>query len=350
MTTLKNLTLIILISLTFSCTKSDSDNPDDININKGGIYILNEGNYSTANSSLSYIYPNSEIENSLFYKANDAPLGDVAQSIEIYNNTVYMVINNSGIIYVVNNETLKFEGKFNGLVSPRDIEFINENKAYVSNLYGTEVTIIDPKNYTTIGNIDIGKSSDCMISYDKSIFVANWSAYNQTKLNNTVMVINSESDILTDSIVVGIEPNSMVIDKDGMLWVLCSGGFMNDELPSLWKIDPATFTINSTIYFENQLSSPDNLCINGAGDSLYFLNNGVYGMSIYNNEIPANTLVTSGDITFYSLGIDPITNEIYLADAIDYNQVGIIYKYNSVGKLITSFEAGIIPGDFAFNY
>ena len=347
----KNIVFLSLISLLISCTSKDNGEPDSTLIEEGGIFILNEGNYSVANSSLSYYYPDrSEIRKSLFYKVNNVPLGDVAQSLTIKNNSVYVVINNSGLIYGINRNTLEFEGKINGLVSPREMIFIDDNKAYVSDLYSSSITIVDPVIYEIIGGIEIGKSSDCMIKSQNRVFIANWSAYNQTKLNNTLMVIDSDIDILVDSIIVGIEPNSMVIDKDGLLWVLCSGGFMNDEMPTLWQINPVSLEIVKTIEFEDILQNPDNLCINGTKDTIYFLNNGVFSMSINSLKLPDNAFITSVNNTYYTLGIDPVNSEIYVSDALDYNQDGLVYRYSATGTFISSFEAGIIPGDFEFNY
>ncbi|NQU33117.1 MAG: YncE family protein, partial [Bacteroidetes bacterium] len=179
----KNIVFLLLISFLISCAGKDDVELDSTLIEEGGIFILNEGNYLVANSSLSYYYPNNSlIQKSLFYKANNVPLGDVAQSLTIRNNSVYVVINNSGLIYGINKNTLEFEGKINGLISPREMIFIDDNKAYVSDLYSSSVMIIDPVVYEIIGSIEIGKSSDCMIKSQKRIFIANWSAYNQTKL------------------------------------------------------------------------------------------------------------------------------------------------------------------------
>lgn len=348
---IKNTIIILLtFSLLASCTEKEEIDPGTITINKGGIFITNEGNFSAANSSLSYYYPEtSEISNNLFYKANNVPLGDVAQSITINNNIVYLVINNSGIVYGVNRETLEYEGKISGLISPREMIFIDDQKAYISDLYRTEITIVNPGTFEITGKIELGKSSDCMVKSGNKIFAANWSALNQTKLNNTVMVIDSENDILVDSIIVGIEPNSMVIDKDESLWILCSGGFMNSELPTLWKVNSTTLEIQKKYTFNNILQSPDNLCTNGTGDSIYFLNKGIYSMSVYDQELPENEIISEDNHNYYSLGIEPETSEIYVSDALNYNQNGIVYRYNSTGELVSSFEVGIIPGSFGFN-
>ena len=342
--------LFLSISLFFSCTEKEDINQDEVLITQGGVFIVNEGNFSAANSSFSYYnINNSKIKNNLFYEVNNVPLGDVAQSMTIVNDMVYVVINNSGLIYGLDRETLEFKGKIVSLISPREMIIINNQKAYVSDLYSTEIAVVNPATYSITSKIEIGKSSDCMVKHDDKIMVANWSSFNQDGINNTIMIINSQTDALADSIVVGIEPNSMVIDKDNLLWVLCSGGFMNDEIPTLWKINPVTLDIVKQFTFSNILHSPDNLCINGTGDSLYFLNNGVYKMSIYDLQLPDNVTINENNRNYYSLGIHPIENEIYVSDALDYNQNGLVYRYSSEGKLVSSFEVGIIPGCFAFN-
>ncbi len=348
---IKKISLLVLSAfMLIACVHKQDIVPDEVIIKKGGVFIANEGNFSAANSSLSYYYPpTSVVTNNVFYKVNNVPLGDVAQSITINNNMVFVVINNSGIIYGVNCKTMKFVGKITGLSSPREMMFINDSKAYVSDLYSTAITIVNPNNFKITGKIDLGRSSDCMVRFGDKVMVANWSGYNQTSVNNKIMVINTQADILVDSLVVGIEPNSMIVDKDGALWVLCSGGYMNNEKASLWKINAVNMKIIRQFTFENILQSPDNLCINSSGDSLFFINNGVYNMSVYDLQLPDVEIVKADGSNFYSLGIDPETSEIYVSDAKDYTQNGVIYRYARNGKFISSFEVGIIPGCFTFN-
>jgi len=346
----KKIIFILSISLLFSCSKKEDVNNDIDGISNGGVFIVNEGNFSVANSSLSYYNPETSIvTNNMFYQVNNVPLGDVAQSITINNELIYIVINNSGIIYSIDRKTLEFKGKISELASPRDMIFISDQKAYISDLYSSSITIVNPTDYNIIGKIELGKSSDCMVKYDDEVFIANWSSYAQTKVNNTIMVVNSENDMLTDSIVIGVEPNSMVIDVEDQLWVLCSGGFMNDEMPTLWKINLYTHEIIKQFIFADIQKNPDNLCINGTGDSLYFLNDGVTVMSIHDQQLPDNMLIDENNRNFYLLGLSSVDNEIFVSDALDYNQNGVIYRYKTNGKLISSFEVGIIPGCFAFN-
>ncbi len=73
-------------------------------------------------------------------------------------------------------------------------------------------------------------------------------------------------------------------------------------------------------------------------------------MSIYDQELPDNPTINEETRNYYALGVDPTRNEIYISDALDYNQNGIVFRYSASGDFISSFEAGIIPGCFGFNY
>ena len=40
---------------------------------------------------------------------------------------------------------------------------------------------------------------------------------------------------------------------------------------------------------------------------------------------------------------------LYLADAIDYQQEGIVYRYSATGKCLVSFYVGVIPTEFCWS-
>ena len=344
-----NLILFIFLLFTAACKKDDPtpDAPDELG---SGIFIVNEGNFNSGNASLTYYETETnQTTNQLFYKQNNTPLGDVAQSITIHGERAYIVVNNSGLIYAINRKTAKFEGKITGLLSPRKLLFIEEDKAYVSDLSSSKIAIINPEDFTIRGKIEIGRSSEEMLKIGDEVFVANWSAYNQSKTNNQVLVVNVLQDVLVDSITVGIEPNSMVIDKNGHLWVLCSGGFQNTEKPSLWEIDPAERKVVQTFEFPNINSSPTALEINKEGDVLYYINNAIFSMKITDSQIPTEPFIKGIAELPYQLAVSQQTNDIYLTDALDYTRNGFVYRFNQEGQLLYTISAGIIPGAIGFS-
>jgi len=342
--------LLALSVMAVSCKKTDDKQGS--NSFKNGVFIVNQGNFNSGNASLSFFNASTgQRVDDVFFNKNHVPLGDVAQSITIDGDMAYIVVNNSGKIYAIDNRTAEVTGTISNLVSPRYMLVINEIKAYVSDLYTTKVTVVNPSTYQITGDIEVGRTTEEMVKVGDEVFAANWSAYSQTVPNNMVLVINTTSDMLTDSIRVGIEPNSMVVDKNKNLWVLCSGGYTNDEFPTLWKIDAGTHQVLDTLTFDVLKSNPGNLEISGDGDFLFYLNGGIYKFSIDIPTLPTSPLIEPVKGRNYSfLGIDPVTGDIYASDPLDYQRNGNVYRFNPNGILQDKFEAGIIPGAFGFNY
>ncbi|MDE5871954.1 MAG: YncE family protein, partial [Muribaculaceae bacterium] len=60
------------------------------------------------------------------------------------------------------------------------------------------------------------------------------------------------------------------------------------------------------------------------------------------------SFVPSNGKYFYSMTVSPLNNDIFVADALDYQQPGVIYRYSADGSLIGHFEAGLIPTAYAW--
>ena len=129
------------------------------------------------------------------------------------------------------------------------------------------------------------------------------------------------------------------------------------EYDSLWnvvsetpgklvKIDPTTDVIEATFTFTVG-DHPEDLIV--SIDKLYF-SNGSWSKSVYEMDVTATTLPTTPfiDRSFYGLGYDVISEQLYAADAVDYVQNGWVFRYASSGAVVDSFQVGIIPGSFYF--
>ena len=359
---------VLLISITTACMEDNSlrDFTRLHQNEKEGVFIINEGNFNNNNASLSFYQKDKKtIENNIFYNTNALPLGDIAQSMNIQDSLAYIVINNSGKIYIINKNTFQYSGKITNLSSPRYIHFVNKSKAYVSDLYNKAITIIDPLSKTIIGYIHLDNhqkdfyqhSSEQMLQLDNKVYVNCWS------YDNKILIINTLNDELEDSISVGKQPNSMIIDQNYRLWVLSDGGFQGSsfgqEKASLSCINLKSLTIEKKFIFENIDASPSHLQTNITKDSLFFIygnwsgnlaNAGVWAMSIYDKKLPQNALIPENNSMFYGLGLDKKNSELYISDAKDFSQNGIIYRYTSSGFCIDTFKVGINPGNFYFMY
>ncbi len=345
------MTLLVLVVLSLTrCMKDDEwiKSHQNIAALSKGVFIVNEGNFMYGNASLSFYDPvTRKVQNDLFYNTNGLPLGDVAQSMVIYDNLGYIVINNSGKIYVVNAADGKYTGKITGLVSPRYISILNSQKAYISDLYSGQITIVNPKTFQISGVIPTSghSSTEQMVQWGDFLFVSCWS------FDNTILVIDTRTDAVVDEIKTGKQPGGIVLDKFNKIWTLCDGGWSKSgtttRIPMLQQINPGTRKIERTIPLTAD-AKPSRLAINGTRDTLLFINDGVWKLSVNQTTLGDRPFLSTGSHLYYSLAVDPQTSEIYLSDAIDYQQRGIIYRYSAPGAKIDSFKTGIIPGSFCF--
>ena len=93
---------------------------------------------------------------------------------------------------------------------------------------------------------------------------------------------------------------------------------------------------------------PSEVQLNGTRDTLYWINNDIWRMPVEADRVPVRPFLEFRDTKYYGLTVNPNNGEVYVADAIDYQQQGIVYRYSPQGKLIDEFYVGIIPGAFCW--
>lgn len=342
--------LFLLCICLGSCMEVDRGRDEDFDRQSSeGLFIVNEGNFGNGNASLSYYATDEKtVENEIFVRANSSRMGDSAQSMAIRGNLGYIVVGKSGVVYVIDINTFKIKGLIPGFTNPRYIYLLSDTKAYVTDLSDDRIAVVDPSTFTITGYIDTHghKSTEQMVQYGKYIFTNCWSN------DNTILVIDTETDSVVDGITVGKQPTSLVIDKFDKIWTLTDGGYPGSEYgweePALYRIDARNRQIEKIFVFDKN-DSPSELCINGERDALYFINNSVWRMNVWDDGLPTEPVIPSrAGMKYYGLGVDPLTSEIYVADAMDYSQPGVIYRFTAGGQLTDRFLVGIIPGAFCF--
>ena len=371
--TMKRIHLFLLTAvatLLFACKPEPEPTPIDPQpLNLKGVFVLNEGNYQFSNASLSfYDIEADSVVNNLFYKANNAPIGDVAQSMALVDGKLYIVVNNSNYIYKVDANTIKCDitqpYKLTDFYSPREMHFVAPNKAYVSDLIGQGLWIVNPQDMTHCGFVETGKTTEKIVQVGNELYVSNWSYYyndpNSHDSYNTVQVIDVNNDVMVAEIEVGKEPNTMVADKNGHVWVLCEGRSWEDEYgenPTLWEIDPMLKTATQRYEFKGPYDFDDDikgvasaLKANPAGDQFYMVyNNEVRRFDINTFELSETFRITpEPQGLFYNMAVEPNTGDLYVADAKNYMMNGTVYRYSNDGVLLASFQVGLIPSAMLF--
>ena len=350
--------IIVLAIATFAlmgvggCMKWEYGTEEEFSVDGSGLFITNEGNFQYGNASLSYYNPaTGDVENEVFYRANAMKLGDVAQSMVIRDGIGWIVVNNSHVIFAIDLKTFKEVGRITNLTSPRYIHFLSDEKAYVTQIWDNRIFIVNPKTFEVTGHIECpgmtmeNGSTEQMVQWGDYVYVNCWS------YQNRILKIDTRTDKVVAELQVGIQPTSLVLDRNGKMWTITDGGYEGSpygyEAPSLYRIDAETFTIEKRFKFTLG-DAPSEVQINGAGDKLYWLNDDVWEMDVTSDRLPVKPFLKYRETIYYGLTVDPTSGDVYVADAIDYQQQGKVYRYSSAGELIDEFYVGVIPGAFCW--
>ena len=319
-----------------------------------GVFILCEGSYGAGNASLwFYDRDTKEVKADVFGAANSAKLGDVGQSMYLHNGTLFVVVNNSGVVYALDATTGEATGVIDNLLSPRFIAIApSGTKGYISQMYTNKVVVFDPRTMTITGEIELQGVADSeqMVVWGGKLFIAAWSN------GHKIAVVDTATDEQIDTFEVGVQPYSMVLDRSGSIWVVCDGGNewsslpegVTMEVPSLWRINAETHEATHMWDFAAGSYFRSRLAINGSGDTIYFINDAVWAVDVEAETFPAEPLLSVEGWGQYGLDIDPTNGDLYIADAKDYVSNGSVLRYSSEGEMIDEFEVGLLPSKFIF--
>ncbi len=351
LTTSQLIVFVLAFSFLFqACTKvNDSNNPGRFG---KGVFITNEGPFQTGTGTISYFDRDSNlVKQDIFEAVNGRPLGNVVQSMSIFNGKGYIVVNNSGKVEVVDASTFKSTATIQGLLLPRYFLGINDKKAYVSDWSGV-LRIINLVSNTAGDSIRAGTGPEQLLKSGRYVYVLNGGGFS---VDSTVTVIDYLTDKVVSNLRVFDRPTGIVEEASGKIWVMCSGKGFNgwpmagDTKAHLLRIDPVSLSIDQDIRFDDSSLHPEKLVINEAGNILYFLyNGGIYRLSLTFAGSSPVKLVDHANL--YALGFDNTTNYLYASDPLDFQLDGWVIRFRADnGATVDSVRAGIIPGGFFMN-
>lgn len=326
----------------FGCKKPpESAFENDLRKQKGNVVILNEGLFQWAQSELSLYNKNSKtVSNNIYKQYNNRKLGDVLQSITEWNNRLYLVINNSGKIEIIDNQTFLNIGTISGLKSPRKIVFYMDKKAYITDLYNNAITVYDLVQQSVMKKIPINGWTEDAIVIDDKLYVS-------SPKNEYVYIIDATQDILEDSIKTLYGGQSFQMDAQGYLWEACMGDSTKGFFGGLMKFNIKNRTLDKGIVFNNKKETASYLCSSLDRNSFYFINKNIYKIDL--NQYTISQVFDGSNKQLYGLNIDIENNELYIADAKDFLSSGDVYRFDLTKQVVVDqFKVGMIPNGFLF--
>jgi YVTN family beta-propeller protein len=336
---------LLFIAFFAGCSKDD-DPVTVVPESTKGVYVINEGNYNKGNADLTLFIPDSnKTYSDVYYSSNAKKLGDIAQNMYIKDGVGYIVVNNSNKIVLIDIKTNKLIDTISTkLNSPRAIVFTN-SKMYVSNLYGSSVSVFSGTNYKTyVKDITIKANPDEMVLVNNKIYVVHPTF---SSPSTSVSIIDPSSDVVTKTISVGANP-TMLKAYGTTVAVLCTGEYgdytdlTDDIYAKMYLVNSSTDVVSDSITIGGH---PMDFAV--ADDYAYVTGDAaIMKIDLKNKKIDNATFVSG---YFYCIGYESTNQLLYIGDAKTYSSNGEVLVYTLSGTKKTSFTSGIIPGAFCFN-
>lgn len=340
--------MVLSAGIFSSCKKSDK--PYDPVAPTKGVYVLSEGNYSANNGKLAYRDAASgAVSGDFFVQQNpsqSAGLGDVANDILIYGSKMYIVVNVSNNVTVLDAKTGTFISRIPivSLTGGRQPRYAasTKGKLYVTAYDGT-VSVIDTTSLTVNQVINVGPNPEGILVYNNKLFVANSGGFN-TVPDSTVSVIDLNTSTEIARLVVGVNPQQLAVNSAGDIYVTTYGNYTTI---------PASVTIingnNNTV--KQQLGSGyqfDHVRI--YNDIAYFYNNyastgtRVKTYDTHTGAVVRNEFITDGTsvTVVYGVDFDEDNGDVYICDAGNFSDPGKVTCFSSEG--IRKFSFSVAPG------
>jgi hypothetical protein len=352
--------VLISLSIFSSCNNEDPEPVSPSGFDHG-VFILNEGNFSDSDGSLSFFNLDSlTVINHLFEKVNNRPFAGLLQSMRFYNHYGYMIDQLGRLEVIRESDLVSVHSLTSDLDIPRYFAAY-ENAGYVTD-WGpydgdfanieSRIKVYDLTTMHLVKEIETASRPEDIIILKNKIYVAN-------SATNLVTIYDAGDQSMIKELEVSMGPTRFVPDKRENLWVICTGAYVTTG-----ALDGIN-TLNDQLIYHLDLSEyqPNGrISINGGGDVIYFMSeawnpdystqNTVYRIQLIFNGMEfqmakSPEAVVSGK-NWYGLGIDPTSDILYIADAAAFQGNGSISRYDLSGDLIDNFIVGRGPRDFVF--
>ncbi|MFD2937978.1 YncE family protein [Spirosoma flavum] len=345
----KRIALGLLALSVWNCKTSDLEPiPYD-----SGVYILNAGNFSSNNGTISFLpRTGNTVATNIFQAANPSlGLSGGVQGYAEVNGKGLILVDNSTAgqdkVEIVEAGTFKSRAtlKTPDIENPRQVIQAGPNKAYIScwdvsgdysagTFYKNPgyIAVVDLNTSTVIKKIPAVKGVEKMVVSGTEAFVGS----NTYSGDKTLLVIDLNTDTEKQRIAFGSTPEPIALDANGQLWIQAG----ND----LVQIDPLTRLISKRLTFS---AAPGSVTISADKRAFYYTLSGkTYRLPIESTIGPGSQVVAR---SFSALGVDPQTGRLYGSQSPAlYTQAGYVLRYEPTGALIDSVKAEIAPSGFYF--
>ncbi len=330
-----------------------------------GVYVLNEGNLGSNKCTLDYYsYADSAYIRNIYAEANPTAvleLGDAGNDIAIHRGRLYIVVNGSHKVEVLDAFTAKRIGQVD-ISSPRNLAFRGDSVLVSSFVGGTpeangSVVCFDANSLRILGQCSVGVGPEEMVVADSLLYVANSQNYGAGIMDNTLSVVNLNTLTKVGDIEVAVNLHHLRLDDFGNMWATSRGNYADQpsRLIRLAKGTDGSYAVAETLPYG---------CANLAlgNGKLYFYDqtydanwNATYAFNYLQptatgyNDFRKSFISDGATLTTpYCIAVQPSNGDIFITDVKNYTSSGELRCYSPSGTLKWKATTGDIPGHIAF--
>ncbi|MBX2889166.1 MAG: hypothetical protein KF829_11015 [Ferruginibacter sp.] len=352
--------LVPVTVLLVSCSKNnDVQIPSPIQPAKG-LYILSEGAFGGNNAKLAYrdnesgtVFPDFFVQQN---PTMTAGLGDVGNDMLIYGSKLYIVMNNSGNVTVLNAMNGSFISRIsfmNGTTNRNPRYAAKANGKIFVTAYDNTVSVIDTTTLTITQSITVGSNPEQILATDDYLYVANSGGLNYPNVDSTVSIIKLSDLSELRRVTVGLNPQCLAISNQHEILVTGYGDiYGTTPIPAFTAvIDANTNQVVAQLGAGFEYSQ-----IRGFGNTAFFFNNfGNSPIKVYdmlNHSVIRDNFITDGTVitNVYSVDIDEENGNVFICDSKDFVSPGEVFCFNPAGvkQYVISIGSGVNPKRVVF--
>ncbi len=314
-----------------------------------GMYILNEGLFQMNNSTLSYYdFTTGKLTENIFLDVNHRGLGDVGNDLKRYGSKLYIVVNNSNIVEVVDVKTVQSLKTINlSGKQPRQVAFLDD-KAYISCFDG-DVVRIDTASLEVEATVHTGPNPDGICACNGKLYVCNSGGLSNPNYGNTVSVVDPATFTVVKDITVAVNPTRVKGYSDRYVYVVSNGNYgdvpytfqkidcQTDEIVKNYNLEVLNFDIHQNLAYVYSYNYST-------------MTSWIKVLDLETDEIVKEQFISDGTQlkTPYGIKVNPLNGDVYITDAGTFTTNGDVYCFDKDGKKKFSFEAGLNPSAMAF--
>ncbi|RYG50743.1 MAG: YncE family protein [Chitinophagaceae bacterium] len=343
-----------------SCKKDEVNNPQPAIPAAKGIYVLSEGTFGGNNSKLAFresssatVYPDFFLQQN---PAQTGGLGDTGNDMIVYGGKVYIVMNNSANVTVLDASNGHFLGRIsflNGTINKNPRYAVGARGRIFVTSYNNTVSVIDTTALAIINSITVGSNPEHIIVSGDRLYVANSGGLNYPDVDSTVSVINLNTLTEERRVTVGLNPQRLAVNAEGDIWVTGYGdAFAAVPIPAFVKVIdasthqlvqglPDTFKFDHVRVFENRAY----LFNNYGGGNVKLVDANAMNV-IRDSFITDGTTISN----VYAVDIDEQNGDVFICDSKDFISAGEVFCFDREGRKKYSFSVspGISPNKISF--